>query len=248
LQPEDKPDFLTFVANGEPTLDKHLGREITLLQPLGIPVAVITNASLLSDHEVRKDLSLADWVSVKVDTGNAGIRNALNRPLHGLDFLAYVEGLLQFTSGFTGHLVTETMLVNGVNDAKDQLMETVQLVLQLNPSRAYISVPTRPPAVRTVKSPPEESLLQAYRIFSDAGLQTELITGFEGIAVCHTGNVRNDLLHILAVHPLREDAVRELLRKNNSDWSVVEDLIRENLIRRVNYQDYAYYLRKYSGD
>jgi hypothetical protein len=50
------------------------------------------------------------------------------------------------------------------------------------------------------------------------------------------------------VHPLREDAIQVLLRKNNSDWSVVGELIRENLIRKVNYRNYTYYLRQYSGN
>ena len=60
-------DYLTFVPDGEPTLDLHLGREITGLRPLGIPVAVITNAFLLDRSDVQSDLLRADWVSLKVD-------------------------------------------------------------------------------------------------------------------------------------------------------------------------------------
>jgi wyosine [tRNA(Phe)-imidazoG37] synthetase (radical SAM superfamily) len=60
-------DYLTFVPDGEPTLDTNLGREIDLLTPLGIPIAVITNNSLLSRQDVRDDLVGADWVSLKVD-------------------------------------------------------------------------------------------------------------------------------------------------------------------------------------
>jgi wyosine [tRNA(Phe)-imidazoG37] synthetase (radical SAM superfamily) len=73
LQQLDKsnlPDYLTFVANGEPTLDACLGKSIQMLKNLRIPVAVITNASLIGDQKVREDLKLADWVSVKVDTAD----------------------------------------------------------------------------------------------------------------------------------------------------------------------------------
>ncbi|MBN1199048.1 MAG: radical SAM protein, partial [Bacteroidales bacterium] len=62
LGEEDSPDYLTFVANGEPTLDIHLGKEMDLLNISGIPVAVITNGSLLIDPHVRQDLFRASWV------------------------------------------------------------------------------------------------------------------------------------------------------------------------------------------
>ncbi|HCY00629.1 MAG TPA: radical SAM protein, partial [Bacteroidales bacterium] len=59
-----KPDYLTFVANGEPTLDAKIGNTIRLLKSFNIPIAVITNASLLWDEKVRDDLMEADWVSI----------------------------------------------------------------------------------------------------------------------------------------------------------------------------------------
>ena len=59
-------DYLTFVSDGEPTLDVNLGREIELLKPLGIEIAVITNASLIWREDARQELMKADWVSLKV--------------------------------------------------------------------------------------------------------------------------------------------------------------------------------------
>lgn len=246
LGEEDKPDYLTFVSNGEPTLDIHLGEAIGLLQATGIPVAVITNGSLLSDPRVREDLFRASWVSVKVDTGTSALRKVINRPIPALGFDAYVEGLLDFSAAFSGHLVTETMLVSRVNDATDQLIATARLITRISPETAYLSIPTRPPAISSVSSPPEEALVEAYRVYTDAGLSAELITGFEGTSVAHTGNAREDVLNILGVHPLREDALRELLRKNGSDGRVVRELIRKELIREVKHGEHLYYLRKFT--
>ena len=73
LSVADQPDYLTFVANGEPTLDINLGRSIEKLKLFNIPVAVITNASLLIDPQVRADLLPADCVSVKIDAGNEDV-------------------------------------------------------------------------------------------------------------------------------------------------------------------------------
>jgi len=73
-------DFLTFVADGEPTLDVHLGREIELLRPLGVRIAVISNASLLWKEEVRESLRRVDWVSLKVDAIRDEEWRRVNRP------------------------------------------------------------------------------------------------------------------------------------------------------------------------
>ena len=73
-------DYLTFVPDGEPTLDINLGKTINLLKPLGIKIAVITNSSLLWNEDVRNDLMNADWVSVKIDAVDENIWHKINRP------------------------------------------------------------------------------------------------------------------------------------------------------------------------
>jgi len=54
ISKNEEIDYLTFVPDGEPTLDINIGREITLLKRIGIPIAVITNASLLWLSDVRE--------------------------------------------------------------------------------------------------------------------------------------------------------------------------------------------------
>ncbi|MGM0627971.1 MAG: radical SAM protein, partial [Candidatus Fermentibacterota bacterium] len=106
-------DYLTFVPDGEPTLDVNLGRHMELLRPLGIPIAVISNASLVWREDVRSDLSGADWVSLKADAASEDVWRRVNRPHGRLDLQAIQEGMLAFAEGFDGKLVTETMLVRG---------------------------------------------------------------------------------------------------------------------------------------
>jgi wyosine [tRNA(Phe)-imidazoG37] synthetase (radical SAM superfamily) len=103
-------DFLTFVADGEPTLDVHLGREIELLRPLGVRIAVISNASLLWNTQVRESLQRADWVSLKVDAIREAEWRLLNRPHPSLR-PRKCSGMLDFTATFAGTLVSETMLI-----------------------------------------------------------------------------------------------------------------------------------------
>jgi wyosine [tRNA(Phe)-imidazoG37] synthetase (radical SAM superfamily) len=107
-------DYLTFVPDGEPTLDINLGPEIDMLRSLGIKIAVvISNASLIWDESVRDDLSKADWVSVKVDAVDERIWRLMDRPHRALRQEAILQGILDFSKEFKGTLVSESMLLGG---------------------------------------------------------------------------------------------------------------------------------------
>lgn len=245
LSVADQPDYLTFVANGEPTLDINLGRSIEKLKLFNIPVAVITNASLLIDPQVRADLLPADWVSVKIDAGNEDVWKKLNRPADKIDFEMYVKGLITFSNVYKGKLVSETMLVKGLNDTPEELNQVVTVLKSVQPSIAYISVPTRPPAVKSVLPPDEEDINLAYQLFSENQLKTELILGFEGTDTGFTGNAIDDILNICSVHPIRQDTMDELLKKNQADRGILAKLLDDNYIKRTEYKSNVFYIRKF---
>ncbi len=245
LQKNDKPDYLTFVSNGEPTLDINLGKSIEKLKEIGIPMAVITNGSMLSVQQVRDNLNLADWVSLKVDTYDENIWKTINRPISNLGFYKLMNGYFRFASDFRGKLVTETMLVEGVNDSPVNIHKTAKLIKELNPHTAYISIPTRPPALETAKVPDETTITQAFQIFNEQNIHTELLLGFEGINTGFTGNAIEDIVNICTVHPLREDTMMELLRKDKADYQILDTLIEKKLLRKIRYKSQEFYIRQF---
>ncbi len=245
LKKDNYPDYLTFVSNGEPTLDINLGRSITLIRGTGIPVAVISNASMLYDERVREELSLADWVSVKMDAADASTWMMLNRPDPTLSFERHMKGINLFAGMYKGILNTETMVVRGINDSREHLSSLAPLIADLKPGNAWISIPTRPPADKSVLPPDPETLTMAWHIFTGSNLETELLTGFEGTNTGFTGNIYEDILNITAVHPLREDSLAELLKKDKADKLVVDSLLKQKLIKQIVYNGKIYYLRDY---
>jgi wyosine [tRNA(Phe)-imidazoG37] synthetase (radical SAM superfamily) len=245
LNENDFPDYLTFVSNGEPTLDINLGKSITLLKKTGIPVAVISNASMLFDESVRNELSLADWVSLKMDAADNNTWQKLNRPAQELDFTRHIENIKIFARDYKGKLNTETMLVKGVNDSIRNISGVAELIKQLNPSRSYLSIPTRPPAEKSIKPPEMDKLNRVFQIFYKMNINTELLTGFEGTNTGYTGNIYEDILTITSVHPLREDSMTELLKKDKADFQIVESLLRQKLIIRTIYNGKKYYIRDF---
>ena len=236
-------DYLAFVPDGEPTLDIHLGREIDLLRPLGIKIAAITNGSLMSQRDVRKDLMHVDWVSVKVDAVREEVWRKIDRPHRSLELAAILEGLRAFAADYQGVLTSETMLVRGINDDIAHVVEIAEFLHELKPSCAYLAIPTRPPAEAWVRPPDEATLNRAYQAMHNRLESVELLITYEGDNFFSTGDAERDLLSILAVHPMRQEAVEDLLRRVGASWSLIEDLIARQWIVAVDYAGHCYYLR-----
>jgi wyosine [tRNA(Phe)-imidazoG37] synthetase (radical SAM superfamily) len=236
-------DWLTFVPDGEPTLDVNLGTTIDLLRPLGIPIAVITNGSLLWREEVREILGRTDWVSVKVDATDPEVWRRINRPAPSLQLDRILAGASRLAADYRGTLNTETMLVAGINDGPGSIGAVADYLATLSPSIAYLAVPTRPPAEPGVRPPDEETLARAYQSLSARLPRVEYLIAYEGDAFGSTGRVEDDILAVAAVHPLREEALRALLAKAAADWTVVERLLAAGALRLVEYQGHRFYHR-----
>ncbi len=239
-------DYLTFVPDGEPTLDIFLGSEIALLKPLSIKIAVITNSSLIWRQDVREDLLKADWVSLKVDAIEEETWRKINRPHGDLKLNAIMNEMLEFAETYRGELVTESMFVKGLNDSDSQIKGIADFLTRLKPAAAYLAIPTRPPAEKWVEPPNEEIFNRAYHIINEKLERVEYLIGYEGNNFAFTGNVEEDLLNVTAVHPMREEAVQKLLAKANAGWPVVQQLIAENRLVKIEYEGKRFFVRKFS--
>jgi wyosine [tRNA(Phe)-imidazoG37] synthetase (radical SAM superfamily) len=237
-------DFLTFVSDGEPTLDIHLGETIEALRPLGIKIGVISNASLVWQSEVRDALQKADWVSLKIDAVSREVWRRINRPHRSLDLDRILEGISLFSSTHQGEWATETMLVRGVNDEGREVEMVAEFISGLNPAKSYLSIPIRPPALKSVERPGEGAINRAYQIFRGKSVDAEYLIGYEGNAFATTGEVVSDLLGITSVHPMREDAVGELLSRAGAAWSLVDRLVAEGSLVKVEYNDASFFVRR----
>jgi wyosine [tRNA(Phe)-imidazoG37] synthetase (radical SAM superfamily) len=239
-------DYVTFVPDGEPTLDANLGGEIDVLKELRVRVAVITNGSLLWREDVRQDLLKADWVSLKLDAVSEETWRRIDQPHRSLKLATILQGMLKFAQAFDGKLTTETMLLRGVNDNLAEITRMAEFLTALNPDIGYIAIPTRPPAER-VEPAAEPTINAAYQVLKEKLGEVEHLIGYEGNAFACTGNAQEDLLSITAVHPMREDAVAEFLENARTDWGTVQELIDNGSLISLEYQGKKFYMRKLPG-
>ena len=236
-------DYLTFVPDGEPTLDQNLGKTIELLRPLGLKIAVISNASLIWREDVRERLANADWLSLKVDATEETLWRRINQPHPTLQLHRILDGIRLMADDFRGELTTESMLVDGLNDNEDAVVAVAEYLGQLNPAKAYLAAPIRPGAEKGIYPPTEEMINRAFQILSAKVSQVEYLIGYEGNAFASTGDVVDDLLSITSVHPMREEAVKLFLKRAGADWGVVTQLLNQGELKESEYEGNRFYIR-----
>ncbi len=242
----ERVDYLTFVPDGEPTLDINLSKAISILKQIGIPIAVLTNASLTSRNDVREGLLEANMVSLKVDAVSEDLWRRVNRPHKDLKLGAILEGITEFADEFKGAIISETMFIDGIDYGEEfeKIADFLKHLKRLD--KAYIAIPTRPPTEKWVKPAKEETVNTAFQVFSKklGADRLEYLIGYEGNAFAFTGKIEEDLLSITAVHPMRKEAVKEYLKKANAGWRVIEKLLEEDKLVELGYEGNRYYMRR----
>jgi len=143
------PDYLTFSGAGEPTLHLHIGEVIAFTKNLRpeIPVAVLTNGTLLRDPSVRKELMLADLVLPSLDAATDLALRRINRPPRSLKAADYMDGLLSFSREFKGEIWLEILILPGYNDGEQNLEALKEAVVKIDPDRIQLNTLDRPGTV-----------------------------------------------------------------------------------------------------
>ena len=237
-----KIDFITLVPDGEPTLDIHLGELIRELKQFKTPIAVITNASLIDRQDVQQELMQADWVSLKVDSVNEETWRKINRPHGSLQLSNILTGIMGFKQIFKGELVTETLLVSGINDHENEISDLLNFLLELQPFKSYLSIPTRPPAESWVKPPDAETLQRILHQVEQKVTFIDLLFEAEEDDFSSTGDLLEDILSTTAVHPIRESALKRMVERANADWNRVESFVQTGKLTRISYRGVYFYL------
>ncbi len=201
-------DCITFSGTGEPTLNSDLGRMISGIKAItAVPVAVITNSTLLHLPEVRADLLQADLVIPSVNAVSAEVFARLCRPLPGFDLSVMLRGIELFSRSYTGRLWVEVMLVRGVNDAFEEIRELARFLERVACEKIQINTVTRPPAEKSCAAV-SDSVLESACVF--LGPRAEIIGSFAGPSAALPGSDPSArILALVRSHPCTLEQVCE---------------------------------------
>jgi len=244
-------DYVTFVPDGEPTLDENLGEEARRVKAVvEKPLAILTNSSLIFRDDVRSDLMAFDLVSLKMDAASKDVWRRINRPHPSLSLDGILRGARKFAGEFSGELITETMLIENVNDDPAEIEAIADLVAELEPRKAYLAIPTRPPAENWAKPASEETIVKAYEIFKErlGSGRVELLIGYEGSGFDLGENPVENILAIASVHPIMIDyAYQALSRFREDPEKIISELVQSGLLKLVKYRGMSFLVRSWRG-
>lgn len=156
------PDFFTFSGYGEPTLNSKIGDIIDLLksEKPHIPVAVLTNASLFNQEDVRKSLLKADLVLPSLDAVIQESFIRINRPENSLKVDAYIQGLIDFRNEYSGKMFLEVFILPDFNDSDEDISALRDAIMKINPDKVQLNTLDRPGVEENIRAATRSELLK----------------------------------------------------------------------------------------
>jgi wyosine [tRNA(Phe)-imidazoG37] synthetase (radical SAM superfamily) len=234
-------DYLSLSGSGEPTLHSQIRLVIEGIKAItSIPVAVITNGSLLYEEEVRQDLLLADIVLPSLDAVSSEVFMKINRPCPEFFIEKVIEGLIEFRKIYKGQIWLEILFCKGVNDSKEELLKMKKVVDCIQPDRIHLNTVVRPPSEKWV-APLNQKEIEKIRDFF--GEKAEIISEFDR----HPSSVlerdiKEEILEILKRRPLSpSDLSKGMGIPQNELDKYVEPLTQEGKIKTRIFGDSIYY-------
>lgn len=208
-QTETLPDYVTLAGSGEPTLNTGLGEIIRAIKRITqVPVAVLTNGSLLFLPQVREELLAADVVLPSLDAASGGIFRAINRPADGLQLDRIIAGQEAFRQAFPGQIWLEILLLRGINDDPAELEKLRLVIARLRPERVQLNTAVRP-VVEDYAIPLTRTQLAAAATFLGEGV--EVIADFDAATHPTLCLSDEDFLETLARRPMTAQNLAEVL-------------------------------------
>jgi wyosine [tRNA(Phe)-imidazoG37] synthetase (radical SAM superfamily) len=238
---DKKPDYITLSGSGEPTLNINIGEIIQRIKEItSTPVAVLTNSSLLSSNEVRRDLSEADVVLPSLDAITPALFEYINRPYSSIKIEEIISGLIQFRKQYRGQIWLEILFCRGVNDGKEEIEKLKEVIERIEPDRIQLNTPVRPPA-EDFAFP--LTLAQLEEIRERLGDKAEIISEFAAPLGEEFNSVKDtEILNLIKRRPCTTEDISKALGLHLDEVvKYLEKLVKEGVVHYRMYEHHCYY-------
>lgn len=242
LETGPRPNYITLSGSGEPTLNSEVGEVIQGIKSItDVPVAVLTNGSLLWMEDVRKALLNADLVVPSLDAGNPETFELMNKPHEAIDFNRMVDGIIEFRKEYAGDLWLEVFLIDRINDSDKEVAQIVDLARRIKPDRIQLNTVTRPPAEDTSRPLGRERLEQIARLFDPPA---EVIADIAPEMTDTQKGCMGDIEAMCRRRPCTLEDISHAFSLNPSDVvKYIHELERKGLVKTKNVEGKTYYMK-----
>jgi wyosine [tRNA(Phe)-imidazoG37] synthetase (radical SAM superfamily) len=234
-------DHITISGSGEPTLNSKIGDIIRgIKQMTKIPVAVLTNGTLLNLPEVRRDLMDADIVSPSLDAVSADVFEKVDRPNPKLRIDTIIDGIKVFRQEYQGRMWIEILFVKGMNDHDEEVFKMKQVLDEIQPERIHLNTVIRPPAYAIAQPVGEDRLKEIQKIL---GWRSEIIGIFNETQKIQEHTIDEQaILALLKRRAMTVDQMTESLAMRKKEIiASLKQLDREKFIKSYMFNGEEYY-------
>ncbi|MDY7030545.1 MAG: radical SAM protein [Thermodesulfobacteriota bacterium] len=248
LHQGQKIDYITLSGSGEPTLNSNIKEIIEAIKGMSnIPVAVLTNGTLLYRRDVRRALYSADLVIPSLDAVSEGVFAKINRPHDSLRMNRIIEGVHSFVSEFRGKVWIEIMFVKGLNDHWDEVQKIKTVISEIHPQEIHINSVVRPPAEDFATA---LSMTELQRIQTIIGVKCKLIGELRGNKMKNNKKeVRSTIVNLTKRRAVTIADITDTLGVHvNEIIKCLRDLQKEKVIYRIIHNGQDYYTQMMKGE
>jgi len=201
------PDYLTFSGAGEPTLNSCIGDVMAFVKKQfpGVPVALLTNGSLLFREDVRKDILDADLLMPSLDAAMRDPYIRVNRPHKDLSLEQYIHGLVEMRKVFSREIWLEVFILPGYNDDRENLDALKTAILRIKPDRVQLNTLDRPGTVRGLKSAGKEQLQSIIDYWGLQHVETIAAPGTRSGMESYKGDIEQLIYNTISRRPCTLD-------------------------------------------
>lgn len=241
------PDYFTFSGSGEPTLNIKIGEIIDFIKQKKpkIPVAVLTNGTLLYDKNVRQELRKADVVLPSLDAATKDAFRKINCPIKNLSIEKYIQGLIEFRKEYNGKIWLEVFILPGYNDGELQLTEIKKAILKIKPDLVQLNTLDRPGRIKWLKPATEEELQKIINFWGLDNVEIISVSQKKKHINSHSADKEASIIESIARRPCTLDDLSIMLNLHSNEIKkYLVALEKENKIERSNQNRGMFYKLK----
>jgi wyosine [tRNA(Phe)-imidazoG37] synthetase (radical SAM superfamily) len=241
LSRKQQIDYITFSGSGEPTLNSDIGALIKEVKACtSLPVAVLTNGTLLFMEDVQKDLLNADIVLPSLDAASLQVFRRVNRPHHSLKIETILDGLKKFRKLYRGRIWLEIMLIKGFNDYSEELLCMRNAISEIQPDRVHLNTVVRPPSLISAKPLNREEMAAVKKYL---GENCEVVAEFHGHRDGEAHNVEDAIVEMAKRRPVTIVDIANVLGISETNAGrMIRGLREKKRIEEKQYHGETYYL------
>lgn len=244
LNTNQAPDYITFSGSGEPTLNSEIGKTLDFIKEKypEIPVAILTNGTLLFNKQVRDEIMKANLVLPSLDAATNDVFRKINRPPKNLTIENCIEGLVSFRNEYSGKINLEVFILPGYNNSQDELNKLKKAILRIKPDVVQLNTLDRPGTLTDLEPAPRQELQEIVKNWNLGNVEIIASAPERKKILSYRSDTETAILETISRRPCTLDDLTKILGKHINEINKYLDVLdNEKKIKTIKQERGMFY-------